>query len=391
MESVFGKENAHVFCLWLGRKGKMTRERNYFRIFTAKKERFRPQLWYNRRMENLKKELFDVLLAWYEENKRVLPWRGTPTPYEVWVSEIMLQQTRVETVKPYYVRWMNAFPTVFDLANAEEETVLKLWEGLGYYSRARNIHKAAKIVAKEYGGELPCEKKALEKLPGIGAYTAGAILSIAFGIAEPAVDGNVLRVVSRWKAEPFDIMKNEVRARIADELRPFMPEGKTSEFTQALFEIGALVCLPDEDYRCEACPLTAFCKAYEEGKQSLFPVKPVKRSKKEEELTVFVLRYKGKYALKKRPDKGLLAGLYELPNVVGQRTKEEAEGLFKGKATLLPDATHIFTHVVWKMKGYLIELEETPKIEDMIFASPEEVEGKYSLPSAFSAYKKYCK
>lgn len=342
-------------------------------------------------MRKIPKEIFDVLLGWYEENKRVLPWRGTPTPYEVWVSEIMLQQTRVETVKPYFTRWMNAFPTVFDLARAEEETVLKFWEGLGYYSRARNLHKAAKIVANDYNGELPCDKKTLEKLPGIGAYTAGAILSIAFGLPEPAVDGNVLRVVSRWKADPFDIMKKEVRIAIADELRPFMPEGKTSEFTQALFEIGALVCLPDEDFRCDVCPLTSFCEAFKRNEQSFFPVKPPKKEKKSEEKTVFVLRCNGKYALRKRPDRGLLAGLYELPNVDGSLSEEEVERLFPGKASRLPDATHVFTHVVWKLKGYLVETETEVTGEGIFYASREDVENKYSLPSAFSAYKKFCK
>ena len=342
-------------------------------------------------METLSKELFSTLIDWYESIKRVLPWRGNPTPYEVWVSEIMLQQTRVETVKPYFIRWTEAFPTVTDLANADEERVLKLWEGLGYYSRARNLHKAAKIVAEEYGGNLPCDKKLLQKLPGIGAYTAGAILSIAFGKAEPAVDGNVLRVVSRLTADPFDIMREDVRAAIADRLRPFMPERKTSEFTQALFELGALVCLPDRDYRCDVCPIKNHCLAYKENSQDRYPVKPIKNPKKEESLTVFVLEHNGKFALKKRPDKGLLAGLYELPNVYGDLTKQDVLSLYDGDVHALPTAKHVFTHIVWNMKGYFVSLKKPPESEGLFFVSPEELQEEYSLPSAFSAYKKYCK
>ena len=332
-----------------------------------------------------------MLLSWYEENKRELPWRGDPSPYETWVSEIMLQQTRVETVKPYFLRWISTYPTVKDLANADEEAVLKLWEGLGYYSRARNLLKAAKVVAEEYAGELPSDKKSLQKLPGIGAYTAGAILSIAFGKKEPAVDGNVLRVISRLETDPFDVSDVKVRERIADELRPLMPEGETSDFTQALFEIGALVCLPDEDYRCEKCPLTSCCGAYKAGAQSDYPVKIKKKEKREEDLTVFVLRYEGKYALKRRPDKGLLAGLYELPHESGLLTKEQVEERFGAKVRPLPAATHVFTHVLWHMVGYEADLSESPNDLGVFFATAEEIEKKYSLPSAFSAYKKYCK
>ena len=342
-------------------------------------------------METLDKELFLTLIDWYESIKRVLPWRGNPTPYQVWVSEIMLQQTRVETVKPYFIRWTEAFPTVEALANADEEKVLKLWEGLGYYSRARNLHKAAKIVAEEYGGNLPCDKKLLQKLPGIGAYTAGAILSIAFGKAEPAVDGNVLRVISRLTADPFDIMRDDVRANIADRLRPFMPEGKTSEFTQALFELGALVCLPDRDYRCDVCPVRERCAAYNQNAQDRYPVKPVKAPKKEETLTVLVLEYNGKFAIKKRPNKGLLAGLYELPNLCGELTEKDVLSLCDGNVRPLPNAKHVFTHIVWNMKGYFVSLKKPPEWEGLFFVSPEELALEYSLPSAFSAYKKYCK
>ncbi len=329
------------------------------------------------------------LLTWYEQNKRVLPWRGDVSPYQVWVSEIMLQQTRVETVKPYYTRWINALPTISDLAAAGEETVLKLWEGLGYYSRVRNLKKAAETVVRDFGGFLPNNAKDLQKLPGIGAYTAGAILSIAFGQKEPAVDGNVLRVISRLTCDPFDITDVKVRAEIADKLRPLMPDGKTSDFTQALFEIGALVCLPDNEYRCEVCPLCSFCAACRENKQASFPVRPEKAAKKEFSLTVFVLSYQGKFALKKRPDKGLLAGLYELPNVNGFLTPNDVSALYRGSVTPLTEATHVFTHLKWNMRGYLIELDSLPPDDTLLFLSPAEILSSYPLPSAFSAYKKY--
>ena len=331
-----------------------------------------------------------MLLEWYESNRRTLPWREGVTPYRVWVSEIMLQQTRVEAAKGYFLRWMERFPTLETLAAASEEEVLKAWEGLGYYSRARNLHKAAKTVCERFNGELPRDKKQLLSLPGIGAYTVGAIFSIAFGLPEPAVDGNVLRVVSRLTAEPFDIMKNEVRAAVADDLRPLMPEGKTSEFTQSLFELGALICLPNALPRCEACPLVDRCEAKRQGKQTEYPLKVVKPEKKKEVLTVFVLEHEGKYAIRKRPAKGLLAGLWELPNERGHITKSDAERRFEGKVDPLPAATHVFTHITWEMTGYYISLKKPPADSDLRFVSEEQLREEYSLPSAFSAYRKYC-
>ena len=331
------------------------------------------------------------LLDWYDGHKRTLPWREEATPYRVWVSEIMLQQTRVEAARDYYLRWMERFPTLSALADADEEEVLKQWEGLGYYSRARNLHKAAKKVTAEYDGVLPADKKMLEKIPGIGTYTAGAILSIAFGIAEPAVDGNVLRVVSRLTANAFDVTKNEVRASVADELRPLMPKGRTSEFTQSLFELGALICLPNALPRCDLCPLKADCEAHRLGKELDYPIKAIKPEKRREKLTVLVLEADGKYAIRKRADKGLLAGLWELPNESGHLSAEEVAAKCGGEIVPLPDATHIFTHVMWEMRGYLVHLREVPKGSDLRFATPEELRQSYSLPSAFSAYKKHCR
>jgi len=338
--------------------------------------------------------LFDTLLAWYDANKRVLPWRGTGDPYRVWVSEIMLQQTRVETVKSYFLRWMQAFPTVTALAEASEDEVLKAWEGLGYYSRARNLHRAAKIIAEEYGGEIPCDSDKLRKLPGIGDYTVGAILSIAFGIAEPAVDGNVLRVVSRLTADPSDVSKTEVRKRVADALRPLMPAGRTSDFTQALFEIGALICLPNDAYRCDVCPLRVPCRAYAAGTQSEYPVKPDKAEKRIEAKTILLLTADGKYAVRRRPAKGLLANLYEFPNLEGHLSAAEVRahlaesGSDVRSVEPLPAATHVFTHLIWDMTGYLVALNSPIPTDGVIWATKEEIGAAYSVPSAFRAYKK---
>jgi len=341
-------------------------------------------------------EIFDALLRWYEDNKRILPWRENASPYRVWVSEIMLQQTRVETVKNYFLRWMMLFPTLHDLAIASEDEVLKAWEGLGYYSRARNLHKAAKIVDRDYGGELPKNREALRMLPGIGDYTVGAVLSIAFGEKEPAVDGNVLRVISRLQADPSDVSKSEVRKRIADELRPLMPEGKTSEFTQALFEIGALICLPGDGYRCDVCPVRAYCRAAEQGKQKDYPVKTEKAKQRVQERTVLLVCHDERYALRKRPDKGLLANLYEFPNEEGHLRADEVKGFFQDPSAIisveaLPDATHVFTHLIWEMKGYLVRLAEEIPLAGVVWASPSDIGARYTLPSAFSAYKKLLK
>ncbi len=303
----------------------------------------------------------------------------------------MLQQTRVSAAIPYFERWTKRFPSALSLSSASEEDVLKAWEGLGYYSRARNLHAAAKIIASEFGGELPCDKEALLRLPGIGEYTVGAILSIAFGKREPAVDGNVLRVISRLTEDPTDILNVSFRKKIADDIRPFMKEGETSDFTQALFELGALVCLPEEACRCASCPVRAFCGANEHGTQSLFPVKTAKKEKKKAEMTVFLLLLNGSVALTRRPDSGLLAKMYQFPNVSGFLSASEVSARFGGEARELPAHTHVFTHVIWEMKAFAVSLSSPPNDPTLFFASPAELEEKYALPSAFSFYKKFCK
>ncbi len=339
-------------------------------------------------MEKLSRETFEKLVAWYEENKRDLPWRKEVSPYRTWISEIMLQQTRVTAAIPYFERWMRLFPTVFDLAAASEESVLKAWEGLGYYSRARNLHRAAKIVAEKFGGELPRDKKELRALPGIGDYTVGAILSIACGEKEPAVDGNVLRVISRLTEDDSDLSKPAARASVADALREVMEEGKESSFTQSLFELGALICLPDVAYRCEACPIAADCRAFRNGTQAKFPVRSEKKEKRTERLTVFLLRVGDLVAVRQRPETGLLAKLFEFPNVKGELSEKEAEALVGAKVKKLPRFSHVFTHVVWEMTGYEAVLPAPIEEKGMRFVSPSELNETYPLPSAFANYKK---
>ena len=211
-------------------------------------------------------KIVEPLLAWYEKNRRKLPWRENVSAYRVWVSEIMLQQTRVEAVKPYFARFIDALPDVSDLADCEEEKLLKLWEGLGYYNRVRNMQKAAKTVMEEYGGQLPDDYEKLLSLKGIGSYTAGAIASIAYGIPVPAVDGNVLRIITRLTQDESDIMKQSVKKRVEQALLEVMPQKRAGVFNQALMELGATVCVPNGAPLCEACPWKEFCLAKKKWK-----------------------------------------------------------------------------------------------------------------------------
>lgn len=337
------------------------------------------------------------LLSWYEQNARSLPWRDDPTPYRVWISEIMLQQTRVEAVKPYFARFMEALPQVQALAEVEDERLMKLWEGLGYYSRARNLKKAAQQIVEQYGGQLPAKADELLKLPGIGSYTAGAIASIAFGIPAPAVDGNVLRVLSRLFASRGDIRKPAVKTGMEELLKPVIPKENPGAFNQALIEIGAIVCLPSGEPRCEACPLSSLCLARRQGLLKEIPVRSPLKKRREEKRTVFVIRRGNQVALRKRPKEGLLADLYELPNLSGWIEQEEAlRSLHISKNQVvqiekLPDSKHIFSHIEWHMRGFLIRLNaETPSWngaeEGCFFVEERQVRDVYALPGAFSAY-----
>jgi A/G-specific adenine glycosylase len=352
------------------------------------------------------------LLVWYNENARDLPWRRVKDPYLIWVSEIMLQQTRVEAVMGYYERFTGALPTVTDLAVCPEDRLLKLWEGLGYYSRARNMQKAARIVCESYAGKMPESAADLMKLPGIGEYTAGAISSIAFGQAEPAVDGNVLRVVARIEAISDNILSESVKKKIREELRSLYDadDGTWGLLNQAFMDLGAGVCLAGGSPRCEICPISSYCRCFEKGLQSELPVRIKKQKRRIEKRTVLLLRRDESYAIRKRPESGLLSGLYEFPNEAGELNPDEALakagslGLMPLRIRKLSEAKHIFSHVEWHMTGYEILVApsefsggngaDTPAPETasegelLIFAAPEIIESKYPIPSAFEKYAK---
>lgn len=274
-------------------------------------------------MDGQLKKIAVPLLEWYQKNKRTLPWRDKNNAYYTWVSEIMLQQTRVEAVKPYFERFIKELPNPEALAKCPEKKLMKLWEGLGYYNRVRNMQKAAAEIVEKYGGQLPADYKELLSLPGIGSYTAGAIASIAYQIPVSAVDGNVLRVVSRITLNEEDIMKQSVRKKIEEQLNEIIPESEAGDFNQALMELGAVVCIPNDVAKCEECPLRRMCGAYSLGKVMELPVKAKKKERRIEERTVIVIQDGEKVAIRKREAKGLLAGLYELPNIKGHLKAEE--------------------------------------------------------------------
>lgn len=365
-------------------------------------------------------KLAEPLLQWFPNHARVLPWREDASPYRVWVSEIMLQQTRVEAVKPYFERFVTELPDVKALAACPEDKLLKLWEGLGYYNRVRNMQKAALQVMEEYGGQLPADYEELLKLKGIGHYTAGAVASIAYGIPVPAVDGNVLRVLTRVSADDTDIMKQSFRNEVEERLKGIMAEIKIPEqlkkslknenvpgaFNQALMELGATVCIPNGTPLCTECPWQQLCRARKENQMEAFPVKSKAKARKIEKRTVFIIRDEDKVAIRKRPDKGLLAGLYELPNVKGWLGQEEALSFVKEmnfapiRIQKLAEAKHIFSHIEWHMEGYAIRVEEpefnenTGSIsksgeEQLIFVDAEDARERYAIPSAFGAYAEY--
>ncbi len=322
------------------------------------------------------------LLSWYRRHKRSLPWRENPTPYRVWISEIMLQQTRVEAVKGYYARFTAALPTVEDLAACPEEKLLKLWEGLGYYSRARNLQKAAKQIVVELQGEFPSDLASLKSLAGVGAYTAGAIASIAFGKRTAAVDGNVLRVAARLEENPTPISAPKYRAYLEQALSSVYPEeGKScSEFTQSLFELGALVCKPQSP-DCGACPLQGICRAYASGKQALFPVLPQKRERRVEEVFVFLIQTPYGFCIRRR-EEGVLRGMNEFPSSVADGSPEEilnAWGMDEFVEVKRKRYRHIFTHVRWEITCVWLRTESAP----FDAYSLEEIAESISLPTAF--------
>ncbi len=376
------------------------------------------------------KQLVSPLQKWFQNNARVLPWRENPCGYYVWISEIMLQQTRVEAVKPYFDRFIRELPDVRALAECPEDKLLKLWEGLGYYNRVRNLKIAANQIMDEYDGIIPCEYEELLKLKGIGHYTAGAIASIAYGKAVPAVDGNVLRVISRVTADDSDIMKQSVRNHMEECLLELMQEMSPKEgtvaaneglipsvFNQALMELGATVCVPNGAPHCEVCPWKELCLAKKQDCIMDLPVKKKAKARRIEEKTVLIIKDGEQLALHKRGSKGLLAGLYELPNVEGHLSEVEIIEYVKGqgyapmRVVAACEAKHIFSHVEWHMKGYVVFLqaseygilennivterdgslnkEITKKQQDWIFVKPEETKDRYAIPSAFVKYTEY--
>lgn len=348
----------------------------------------------------------EPLLKWYEEHKRELPWRSSPTAYHVWVSEIMLQQTRVEAVKEYYRRFLDRLPTIHDLAVADEEVLLKLWEGLGYYNRVRNMQKAAQTVVQQYDGTLPADYEELLKLAGIGSYTAGAVASIAYGIPRPAVDGNVLRVIMRVLECSDDIMKQSVKRAVEDVLTRIMPADRPGAYNQALMELGAMVCVPNGAPHCAECPVKNVCSSRRHGTAMDFPYKTPKKQRRIEERTVFVIQDADCAVLHRRGAKGLLAGLYELPNVEGcldeQQTLEWVgkEGFQAVHIERLPQAKHIFSHIEWRMQAYRIKVcdmgEESSdamlrsrKEAGWLVVRQDRIAQEVPIPAAFSSYMDY--
>ena len=337
-------------------------------------------------MDQVLRRLSGALLPWYQQNQRDLPWRQDRDPYHIWVSEIMLQQTRVEAVKGYYTRFLAALPTVAALAEADDALLYKLWEGIGYYSRVRNLKKAARVIMDTHGGIFPATHQQVLALPGIGDYTAGAICSIAFGQRTPAVDGNVLRLISRLQADdtPIDLpqRKREVQALLS----AVYPEA-AGDFTQALMELGATICGPNRAPDCVHCPCQDFCQGYARGVAGQLPVKSPKKGRRLEEKTLFLLRCGDRYALQKRPDKGLLAGMWQLPEVMQLLEADRAL-----QALDLPvreiyrqlDRNHIFTHIEWKMRCFYLEVwSEDQKYQ---WFTAEEIEKTTALPTAYRQF-----
>lgn len=321
------------------------------------------------------------LLVWYRENARALPWRSEPTPYHVWVSEIMLQQTRVAAVLDYYKRFMAALPTVGDLAACPEDALMKLWQGLGYYSRVRNLQKAARQVMEDFGGEFPSTYEDLRTLAGVGDYTAGAIASIAFGQAVPAVDGNVLRVVSRLTNDSRDVTRPGVKEDIRAALTRILPKNMAGDFNQALMELGATVCLPNGAPLCDGCPAAELCAARRAGTERGLPVKAPKKARKVERRRVYLIFYHQQVALRRRDAGGLLAGLWEYPN-----EPEPWPCPVAGKVEFSAEGKHIFTHREWHMTAYTVAAESGELPLGWVWASKEELAGIYPVPSAFAPF-----
>ena len=338
---------------------------------------------------DLPKQLPQAVLRWYDAGHRDLPWRHDREPYHVWLSEVMLQQTRVEAVKGYYERFLEALPTVEALAECPEDKLEKLWEGLGYYSRVRNLQKAAKVIVERYSGIFPRTYEEVLALPGIGPYTAGAICSICFDLPTPAVDGNVLRLAARLTADETPIDRSAFRQQVMEELQQ-MYHQRPGDLTQALMELGATLCGPNRAAECDQCPCQSFCVAAREGIADRLPVRTPKKDKWEEALTVFLLRCGDRFALQRRPRKGLLAGLWQLPNVPGTLetpeavTAVETMGLSVKQICYQSERSHIFTHIRWQMRLYCMEV--TQQTAGFQWLTEKEITDSAALPTAFRQF-----
>lgn len=338
------------------------------------------------------KECLDTLLIWYNQNQRKLPWRKNNNPYPVWISEIMLQQTRVEAVIDYFNRFLKEIPDVKTLSEIDDEILLKLWEGLGYYSRARNLKQAAIQIMNEYNGSFPNTYHELLKLKGIGKYTAAAIASISFQEKVPAIDGNVLRVMMRILNSYDDITKTKTKQNLFLLLQPLMND-KPGNLNQAFMDLGATICIPNGNPKCETCPIQKYCQSYKNKTMLELPIKPKKITKKQEEYTILICTYKNEIALTKRPNKGLLANFYAFPNIAEIKTEQEIKEYLKKKKISInkiekgPTSKHIFTHKIWYMESYYVELSK--KYNQWIWVTYKDLEEKYPLPGAYQLYKNY--
>lgn len=353
----------------------------------------------NMQMEQLN-QIVMPLLEWYHKNARVLPWRQNKDPYRVWVSEIMLQQTRVEAVIPYYERFMKQLPTIRMLAECDDEQLMKLWEGLGYYSRVKNLKKAAQVICNDYEGNFPQDFDLIIKLPGIGEYTAGAISSIAFEKATAAVDGNVLRVITRLTENSQDIMDTKVRRMMTKELEKVYPEKERGDFTQSLMELGAMVCVPNGAPKCEECPLNFLCGARKHQTQLQYPTKKKKAERRNVEMMVLILHYQDKIALRKRKEEGVLSGMWEFPNLEGRTWENMAQWILernivvdgmeseKELSAFLQNIKkgkkkHIFSHIEWHMDCIDLTCDSPGNDKDLVWVTNQQLEGEIALPAAF--------
>lgn len=338
-------------------------------------------------MQEIPQRIAEPLIKWFMEQKRELPWRQDKDPYHVWISEIMLQQTRIEAALSSYRRFTEALPDIESLAKVDDDTLMKLWEGLGYYSRARNLKKAAQMIMRDFGGRFPSTNREIITLPGIGEYTAGAIASICFDEPVPAVDGNVLRVVARVTADDSNVLLPQTKKRVTAMLKAIMPR-QSGAFNEGLMELGETVCLPNGAPKCGECPIQRSCKAYRDGMTEKLPVRIKQLKRTRVEKTVFLIRTAdGRLALEKRPEKGLLAGLYQLPYIDGYYSTEELCGVLTEWGLCVSnlhhhkDAKHVFTHIDWLMKSYSVTVEQPT--DRFIWVTEDELESIYPLPTAY--------